>query len=123
MRQTYDQLVEQGKLKGGDKYQLEVIKELDRLKVQIENYIPEFHKSSSSFTLSSLWNREKQQKIVTNAPKGVYIFGSVGGGKSMLMDLFFECTELKEKKRVHFHDFMQTFHKRKNIRRVYNVEF
>lgn len=31
----------------------------------------------------------------------------------MLMDLFFDCADTKLKKRVHFHDFMQSFHKRK----------
>ena len=46
------------------------------------------------------------------APKGLYIFGSVGRGKTMLMDLFFETTTYRYKRRTHFHEFMAEVHDR-----------
>jgi len=43
-------------------------------------------------------------------PQGLYIWGDVGRGKSMLMDLFYAHTEIKQKTRIHFHAFMQDVH-------------
>ena len=44
--------------------------------------------------------------------KGVYLYGNVGCGKTMLMDLFFNNSDLSKelKKRTHFHSFMLDVH-------------
>jgi cell division protein ZapE len=56
------------------------------------------------------------------APKGVYLWGGVGRGKSMLMDLFTEATEIGQKRRVHFHAFMQDIHRGMHAARKREVE-
>jgi len=44
--------------------------------------------------------------------KGLYIYGDVGRGKTMLMDLFFEASPVQRKRRAHFHEFMNDVHER-----------
>jgi len=44
-------------------------------------------------------------------PKGVYLWGPVGRGKSFLMDAFYRCVPLVRKRRVHFHHFLRELHR------------
>jgi predicted ATPase len=45
-------------------------------------------------------------------PRGLYVHGEVGRGKTMLMDLFFEASAVTHKRRAHFHEFMADTHER-----------
>jgi cell division protein ZapE len=53
----------------------------------------------------------KRLLVKPQLPKGVYLWGGVGRGKSFLMDAFYRCVPLVRKRRVHFHHFMRELHR------------
>jgi len=56
-------------------------------------------------------NALKRLLVRPALPKGVYLWGGVGRGKSFLMDSFYLCVPLVRKRRVHFHHFMREIHR------------
>jgi cell division protein ZapE len=55
--------------------------------------------------------RLRRLVVRPSLPRGVYLWGAVGRGKSFLMDSFYQCLPLERKTRVHFHDFMRGVHR------------
>lgn len=68
--------------------------------------------------LGSFFFREPSKptwrKLSLHAPKGLYMYGDVGSGKTMLMDMFYDTLppNVTSKTRIHFHNFMQDVHRR-----------
>lgn len=92
MLARYERLVAAGELKP-DVDQRRAAERLDRLQKELEA-------ETSGGLLAQLFSSRKPR------PQGVYMWGGVGRGKSMLMDLFIETLSIAEKRRVHFHEFM-----------------
>ena len=65
-------------------------------------------RAKKSSSLGWLFGGRNKQAPV----KGLYIYGKVGRGKTMLMDLFFDTSSVARKRRVHFHEFMSEVHER-----------
>ena len=66
-------------------------------------------KSAGSGMLSRLFGKRATEEI-SKPPKGLYVWGGVGRGKTYLVDAFFDCLPETKKKRIHFHRFMQKIH-------------
>jgi len=92
-----------------DSHQLHVVKKLEALHKELLTYQPQkqIKKPSSWFNLSRSTSTEIKPL------QGLYLYGNVGTGKSMLMDMFYDtCKSVDDKERVHFHKFMLDVHKR-----------
>jgi len=87
---------------------------LARQLTALERRLDQHRLARKSSSLGWLFGKREE----TSAPvKGLYIYGDVGRGKTMLMDLFFETSPAIRKRRVHFHEFMSDVHERVHVYR------
>ena len=92
-----------------DAAQLAVVDKLARLEARLVEHRLARKSSSLGWLFGSRGDK-------TPSLKGLYIYGEVGRGKTMLMDLFFEASPVARKRRAHFHEFMLDVHDR-----IYNI--
>ena len=97
-QQRYEALIADGSLRADDA-QGAAVEQLDALWAVLDGYAPE-----AGGGIFGLFAKKVE------APKGLYLYGGVGRGKSMLMDLFFDLAKVEKKRRVHFHAFMAEIH-------------
>jgi cell division protein ZapE len=103
--ERYDALVAAGELRSDQAQQL-AAQRLAQLQDRLEAVPPRG---------SLLWRLTGRKP---DPVRGIYLWGDVGRGKSMLMDLFYDSVSVKRKRRVHFHVFMLEIHARLHAERA-----
>ena len=112
---TLEELVRAGKLEP-DRAQKRVANRLTRLQealVDYDNSIlfePKEQKPDKETPEDETLDEKEKEKPTLDIPRGLYIHGKVGTGKTMLMDSFYETTNMDRKRRFHFHDFLSKIH-------------
>ena len=89
-----------------DKAQMAVAAKLDHVLAQLRERVP----AKKTSALGWLFARKARRS--ENGIRGLYVYGSVGRGKTMLMDMFFSKAPVAAKRRCHFHEFMADVHAR-----------
>lgn len=110
-RALYDLRVQSGRLRV-DPDQERVTNRLDQLWRELRTWSPLPTPRPPQGILASLRARLQPPAPPPPRPRGVYIVGRVGRGKTMLMDMFFSCPLQHPKRRIHFLKFMQEIHLR-----------
>ncbi|MEX6506908.1 cell division protein ZapE [Jiella sp. M17.18] len=103
VRGALERLIETGEIEA-DPLQRRLAERLDRL----DRALSAETVASKKSALGWLFGRKKTAEPV----RGLYIYGEVGRGKTMLMDMFYRQTSVAKKRRVHFHAFMADVHER-----------
>jgi len=111
----YRQLIASGDL-DSDSVQEAVAEKLQKLHSALGIYKP----LSGPFGWLGQFVSKARRRMQT-PPPGLYLFGGVGGGKSMLMELLHETCELDKKERTHFHKLMRDIHDQMHRRRQLSV--
>lgn len=104
LQQRYEALVSLGEITE-DPIQLDIVRRLDTLNSELS----QLRLASKKSSLGWLFGRNRKPDA---AIKGLYVWGGVGRGKTMLMDLFMEVAVVRRKRRAHFHEFMAETHER-----------
>jgi cell division protein ZapE len=104
IRTHYASLIAAGEIES-DPAQEAIVGRLARLEAQLA----EHRLARKSSSLGWLFGARAKAAQPT---RGLYIYGDVGRGKTMLMDLFFASTTVARKRRAHFHEFMADVHER-----------
>ncbi len=104
LQSRYLSMVQSGQIEA-DPAQAAAVRRLDALVEAIDNS----RLARKSSALGWLFGSKAE---TAKPPRGLYIWGSVGRGKTMLMDMFFAEVSAQRKRRVHFHDFMADAHSR-----------
>ncbi len=98
--QYYQQRVATGQI-DRDSAQAAIVRRLDQLALELEG-----HRPDRGSRLAFLRPARRTQ------PRGLYIYGAVGRGKTMMMDMFHTAVGFSPRRRVHFHPFMAEVHER-----------
>lgn len=122
--EVYQRRLSKGLVKG-DNVQMQALQHLQRLYDDCVNYHvairstneaprpPQKKKAGGWFSILGDDDEDEEIQLPkSRVPKSLYMWGSTGCGKTYLMDLFFETLPIKMKRRIHFHDFMLSIHKR-----------
>lgn len=102
--ERYAALVRSGEFES-DPAQLALVRRLDALRKRLDDNRLAQKRSALGWLFGK---REERAEPV----RGLYVWGGVGSGKTRLMDLFFELSPIRRKRRAHFHEFMADVHDR-----------
>lgn len=109
--QQYDEDVSNNKIRS-DPYQRQVLGSLNSVYNELYNYRRDKKKANASGGFLGRILTSFRAKPVIERPRGIYLHGDVGCGKTMLMDMFYRTIPSHlTKRRLHFHAFMQDMHK------------
>lgn len=129
--EEYDERVHSRRLRD-DEHQRSIVEHLNDLHHMVKDYHPpkvihpdiaDLQPAPKSF-FGSMFGSGKKKKVIddisSGLPKGLYMYGDVGSGKTMLMDLFYDTLppNITSKTRIHFHNFMQDVHRRSHKLRL-----
>jgi cell division protein ZapE len=97
----YRSMVDEGGI-ASDPAQALAVEKLQILSNRLASYAP-----PAKTDIFSFFTRKRGA-----VPRGLYLYGGVGRGKTMLMDMFFAAVPFEKKRRAHFHEFMADVHER-----------